>query len=149
MENTEKAVSNLTELSRKGTAIEFFSAYQDLEVDRMIGLCDPEGEIHFLPLGEGGKGKINELGKNLWLSLMDSFPDLDNTVTSTRADEAGNVVCGVKIFGTQAKDFAGIVSKKKKFESDHIFIFHFNEDEKIDRISIDWDHQSFSQQLGA
>jgi steroid delta-isomerase-like uncharacterized protein len=149
MENTKKAVSNLTELSRKGTAIEFFSAYQDLEVDRMIGLCEPNGEIHFLPLGEGGKGKINELGKNLWLSLMDCFPDLDNTVTSTRADEAGNVTCEVKIFGTQAKDFAGIVSKGKKFESDHIFIFHFNQDEKIDRISIDWDHQSFSRQLGA
>lgn len=149
MKNTAKATTNLTDLSRKGTAIEFFSAYQDLDIDRMMGLCEPEGEVHFQPLGEGGRGKIGELGKGLWLALMDCFPDLDNTVTATRSDEEGNVTCEVKIFGTQAKDFAGIINKKKGFESEHIFIFHFNEDDKIDRISIDWDHQSFCQQLGA
>ena len=80
---------------------------------------------------------------------MDCFPDLDNTVTSTQIDEAGNVICVVKIFGTQAKDFAGISSKGLRFDSDHIFIFHFDDDNKIDNISINWDHANFSRQLGS
>ncbi|MEX2565562.1 MAG: nuclear transport factor 2 family protein, partial [Cyclobacteriaceae bacterium] len=82
-----KRKENIDALSRKGTCIEFFSAYQDMEIDRMINLCDPEGKVHFEPLGEAGKGKIGEFGKNLWLALMDAFPDLDNTVIKTDLDE--------------------------------------------------------------
>jgi hypothetical protein len=54
----------------------------------------------------------------------------------------------VVIRGKQAKDFAGIPSKGKHFESDHIFIFHLNEQGKIDDIIVDWDHQDFCRQLG-
>ncbi|MDQ3521846.1 MAG: nuclear transport factor 2 family protein, partial [Gemmatimonadota bacterium] len=67
-------------ISKKGTCIEFFSAYQDLDLERMLSLCDPQGNINFEPLGEPFKGKIYEIGNGIWSSLMDSFPDLDNTV---------------------------------------------------------------------
>jgi ketosteroid isomerase-like protein len=135
-------------LSRKGTCIEFFSAYQDLDLDRMLGLCDPDGQVSFEPLGDTGKGKIYEVGKTLWSMLMDSFPDLDNTVINQEYNEATNsVMCQVSIFGTQEKDFAGISNKGKRFESDHIFIFRYNDDDKIDNISITWDHDSFVKQL--
>lgn len=137
-------------LSKKGACIEFFSAYQDMDIERMLQLCDPEGEVYFEPLGEAGKGKIGEFGKNLWLALMDAFPDLDNTVIKADLNEATNsVTCTVSIFGTQAKEFAGIPSKGNRFESDHIFVFRFNESEKIDQINIRWDHERFAQQLTA
>src|SRR4051812_36184907 len=67
-------------LSKKGTCIEFFSAYQDFDLNRMLGLCSPAGEVQFVPLGEAGKGKIFETGKAIWGAVMDAFPDLDNTV---------------------------------------------------------------------
>jgi ketosteroid isomerase-like protein len=146
---TTKLSQNLTDLSRQGMAIEFFSAYQEMDIDRMLNLCTDNGTVFFTPLGEAGKGKIKELGKNLWLMLMECFPDLDNTVIFTKADSTGNVTCNVKIYGTQAKDFAGIPTKGLRFDSDHIFIFHFNEDNLIDAIRITWDHVSFSRQLGS
>jgi predicted ester cyclase len=148
METTKKA-HDLTQLSRQGTAIEFFSAYQEMEIDRMINLCVPSGEVWFIPLGEAGRGTIGEFGRTLWITLMDCFPDLDNTVTSTLVNADGSVTCSVKIFGTQAKDFAGITSKGQRFSSDHIFIFHFTAAGQISQVHIDWDHESFVRQLSA
>jgi predicted ester cyclase len=145
---TQINTESITSLSRKGTCLEFFSAYQDLDIDRMIGLCDPQGEVWFQPLGEAGKGTIGEFGRTLWLALMDCFPDLDNTVDSATTD-GDAVVCKVAIFGTQQKDFAGIPSKGLGFNSDHIFIFRFTPEDKIGSLTIHWDHDSFQRQLGA
>lgn len=145
---TQLNTESLTDLTRKGTCIEFFSAYQDFDIERMISLCNPQGEVYFQPLGEAGRGSIDGLGRYLWLALMDCFPDLDNTVDSATAQD-DSIVCKVSIFGTQQKDFAGITSKGLRFESDHIFIFRFNSNDKIENLDINWDHESFQRQLGA
>ena len=145
-----KTKESVDVLSKKGTCIEFFSAYQNMDIERMMQLCDPTGEVHFEPLGEAGKGKIGEFGKNLWLALMDAFPNLDNTVIKAEMNEAQDTVtCTVSIFGTQEKEFAGVPSKGNRFESDHVFIFRFNENEQVDSINIRWDHERFVQQLTA
>ncbi len=146
--STGLKTDSLTNLTRKGTCIEFFSAYQEMDIQRMMGLCNPQGEVWFKPLGEAGRGTLGELGRNLWLLLMDCFPDLDNTVDSATV-EGDAVVCRVSIFGTQQKDFAGIPSKGLRFESDHIFIFRFSPDDVIQSISIDWNHDGFVRQLSA
>lgn len=145
-----KLKESVDTLSKKGACIEFFSAYPDQDIERMMQLCDTEGQVYFEPLGAAGQGKIGEFGKNLWLALMNAFPDLDNTVIASDLDEATNsVTCTVSIFGTQEKEFAGIPSQGNRFESDHIFVFRFNEPEKIDKINIRWDHERFVQQLTA
>lgn len=134
--------------SKKGICLEFFSAYQDMDTDRMLGLCDPEGIITFKPLGKSYQGKISELGKAVWSALMESFPDLDNTVKDQKWDEkTETVTCKVDIFGIQKKEFAGIPSKGKRFSSEHIFIFHFVQQGLIREIYIDWDHDRFVSQL--
>lgn len=137
------------EISLKNACVNFMFAYQQRNVDKMLSFCDPEGEIYFKPLGDAGKGKIGELGRAIWTTLIDCFPDIDNTVDATVAEEEDSVRCQVVIRGTQAKDFAGIVSKGKKFDSDHIFIFRLNNAGKINRIEISWDHEDFQRQLGA
>lgn len=137
------------EISLKNACVNFMFAYQQRNVAKMLSFCDPEGEVYFKPLGDAGKGKIGELGRGIWTSLIDCFPDIDNTVDATVAEEEDSVRCQVVIRGTQAKDFAGIVSKGKKFDSDHIFIFRLNSAGKIDRIEISWDHEDFQRQLGA
>jgi len=100
-------------------------------------------------LGDAGKGKIGELGKAVWSSLIDCFPDIDNTLDATIA-EAGDIIrCQVVISGTQTKDFADIPNKGFRFESDHIFIFHLNDKNRIDEIRISWNHADLKKQLGS
>lgn len=148
MNTTTQQKESIDALSKKGTCIEFFSAYQDMDIERMLSLCNPEGQIFFEPLGDDGKGKIYEVGKAIWSALMDAFPDLDNTVKSQQYDETQNAVrCSVVIFGKQQKDFAGIPAKGLRFDSDHIFIFRFDDNSKIDHIHINWNHDSFVKQL--
>ena len=136
------------ELSLKNACVSFMFAYQQRNVEKMLSFCDPEGEIFFKPLGDAGKGKIGELGKSIWTSLIDCFPDIDNTVDAAIAEEGDSVRCQVVIRGTQDKGFAGIFSKGKKFDSDHFFIFRLNNAGKIDKIKIEWDHEDFQRQLG-
>lgn len=140
-------VKQQKELSLKNACVEFMFAYQQRNVDRMLSLCEPEGEVCFIPLGEAGKGTIGELGKTIWSGLIDCFPDIDNTLDAAVMEDENTVRCQVVISGTQQKDFAGIENKGKHFDSDHIFIFHLNPNNKIDSIHISWDHDDFQKQL--
>lgn len=135
-------------LSLKNACVEFMFSYQQRNIEKMLSFCDPDGSIHFEPLGDAGIGAIGELGKNLWTALIDCFPDIDNTLDAAVAEDKSTVRCQVVIRGTQAKDFAGIKNKGQHFDSDHIFIFHLNPDNKIDSIRISWDHADFQKQLG-
>jgi len=148
MNTTIKTQESLDALSKKGTCIEFFSAYQDMDLERMLSLCDTNGQISFVPLGEAYQGKIYEVGKAVWTALMDSFPNLDNTVMYQSFDEVANsVTCQVVIFGTHKKEFAGLLAKGNDFDSEHIFIFRFNEEGKIRDLNISWNHEEFVKQL--
>ncbi len=130
----------------KNICVDFMKAYQDQDVAQMIALCDPQSTVWFKPLGNDGKGKIHELGKGLWSALIDSFPDIDNTVHSISVENE-NILCAVSIRGTQVKDFAGIVSKGCSFDSEHIFIFQLDDHQSIQYLEISWDHQDFVAQL--
>jgi hypothetical protein len=135
-------------LEMKGICIEFFSAYQEKDIDRMLSLCTADGLVYFEPLEELGTGLIGEVGKHIWVNLMDCFPDIDNTVTRLEwIEEANAINCRVKIFGTQEKEFLGIPARGLRFESDHIFIFKFDDQTKVREIRILWNHEQFLQQL--
>ena len=124
-------------------------AYQQKNVTKMLACCTPDAGIEFLPLGQDGVGKVSELGKGIWEALIDSFPDIDNTIDAAIAEDEETVRCQVVIRGTQAKDFADIISKGKHFDSDHIFIFKLDEQGMIDHITIEWNHADLKQQLGS
>ncbi len=47
---------SVSELSRQGACYAFFTAYDDLDTARMIGLAVPDATVHFLPLGDDGSG---------------------------------------------------------------------------------------------
>ena len=135
-------------LEMKGICIEFFSAYQEQDIDRMLDLCTSDGRVYFEPLEELGTGFIHDVGKCIWMTLISCFPDLDNTVIQQEwIEEANAVQCRVRIFGTQKKDFLGIPAKGLRFDSDHIFIFKFDDQTKIREIRILWNHEKFLEQL--
>jgi hypothetical protein len=136
-------------LSLKNKCVQFMFAYQQKNVDKMMSFCDLDGIVEFRPLGAAGKGKIGELGRGVWESLVECFPDIDNTLDAAVADDSRTVRCQVVITGTQKKDFANIKSQGKKFDSDHIFIFHINDENRIDYISVEWNHEDLQRQLSA
>ena len=70
-------------LAKKGTCIEFFSAYQDMDVERMLALCEPNSTVSFVPLGEDYAGKLYEVGKGVWEALMNAFPTLTIPLRTT------------------------------------------------------------------
>ena len=133
--------------SLKNTCVDFMKAYQDRKVGEMISLCSRDATIWFKPLGGDGQGTVHELGKNLWTTLIDCFPDINNTVHSI-SSEGDQIRCIVSIRGTQVKDFAGIRNKNLSFDSEHIFVFKINDDKQIGHIDITWDHSDFIKQLG-
>lgn len=145
----ETLVQQQQELSLKNKAVEFMFAYQQKDLKRMLSFCNPDGTVEFLPLGAAGKGKIGELGKAIWAGLMESFPDIDNTLDAAVAQDEKTVRCQVAIRGTQANDLADIKNKGKHFDSDHIFIFHLDDRNQIDHITIEWNHEDFKRQLGS
>jgi hypothetical protein len=145
----ENLVQQQYELSLKNTCVQFMFAYQQKNIEKMLSFCNLDGNIQFVPLGDAGKGKIGELGKAIWSGLIECFPDIDNTLDAAVAEDNDTVRCQVVIRGTQAKDFADIKNKGKHFESDHIFIFHLDENNKINNVTIQWNHEDFKRQLGA
>ena len=140
-------VEQQRDLSLKNACVNFMFAYQQRNTEKMLSFCNPDGAIFFKPMGEAGKGKIGELGKSIWTALIDCFPDIDNTVDAAIAEDGDSVRCQVVISGTQEKDFADIPHQGKHFDSDHIFIFHLNEEGKIDNIEVEWDHADLKRQL--
>lgn len=137
---------SVSELTRKGACLAFFEAYSDLDTARMINLATPDATVHFQPLGNDGKGTFWEFGKTVWQLIMDCFPNVDNTVDTLTAD-GDTVTCRVSIYGTQTQEFMGLPSLGKTFNSDHIFVFQFDEADRIMHVDINWDHANFVRQL--
>jgi ketosteroid isomerase-like protein len=136
----------LLSISWKNRSVDFMKAYQEQDIKKMLDNCSENGTVSFLPLGEDGKGKIQETGKAIWSALIDSFPTIDNTINSVVTENRG-VKCDVTIRGKQEKDFGELPSRGKSFEEDHIFIFKIDDDGFIDEISINWNHNNFIKQL--
>src|SRR5450631_4851449 len=89
-----------------------FAAYRDQDVERMVDLCTDNADFHYVPCELWGKqrvirgdGKVRTIGKVIWTSLIDAFPDMTNTIMYITSDDQGNVATEVMISGTQAKPF--------------------------------------------
>ena len=103
----------------------FFAAYRAHDVERMVDLCADGAGFRYVPFEVWGRqrvlhgeGKVGTVGKVIWTTLIDAFPDLTNAVTSLRADEHGNVVAQVSVRGTQARPF-GIIAAVVTFKILH------------------------------
>jgi ketosteroid isomerase-like protein len=133
----------------------FFDAYRAHDVERMVDLCAEGAGFRYVPFEVWGRqrvlygeGKVRTVGKVIWTTLIDAFPDLTNAVTSLRADRDGNVAAEVGIGGTQAKDFGIIGCTGGHYQIPHLFLFHVTGDGLIDDIVAYWDNVGWKKQLG-
>jgi ketosteroid isomerase-like protein len=133
----------------------FFAAYRARDVERMVDLCTEGAGFRYVPFEVWsrqrvlhGDGKVCTVGKMIWTTLIEAFPDLTNAVTSLRADPDGNVAAEVCISGTQARDFGTMACAGGHYELPHLFLLHVTGDGLIDDIVAYWDNVDWKQQLG-
>jgi ketosteroid isomerase-like protein len=133
----------------------FFDAYRAHDVERMVDLCTDNAGFRYVPFEVWGRqrvlygeGKVRTVGKVIWTTLIDAFPDLANVVTSLRADGEGNVAAEVGIGGTQAKAFGIVASTGSQYQLPHLFLFSVTGDGLIDDIVAYWDDVGWKKQLG-
>jgi steroid delta-isomerase-like uncharacterized protein len=133
----------------------FFEAYRAHDLERMVELCSDNADFHYIPFEVWtrqrvirGDGKVRTVGKALWTTLIDAFPDLTNEVTSITADDEGNVAAEVVISGTQAKPYGTIANQGLHYDLPHVFLFRVGKDGLVEEISGYWDTADFYRQLG-
>ncbi len=95
-----------------------------------------------------GDGKVGTVGKTIWAGLIDSFPDLSNTVHALTANDDGDVVVEADIEGTQRLAWGLIAPAGEHYREPHLFVFHVGQDLLIDAITAYWDNAGISLQLG-
>ena len=82
-----------------GVVTEFFDRYRAQDVDGMTDLCAVNAGFSYVPFEVWGRqrvlrgdGKVNTVGKTMWVGLINSFPNLSNTVHTVSANDDGDVV---------------------------------------------------------
>jgi ketosteroid isomerase-like protein len=142
------------ESGAEATVHAFFDAYRARDVERMADLCADGAGFRYVPFEIWGRqrvlhgdGKVRTVGKVIWTTLIDAFPDLSNAVTSLRADEEGNVAAEVSVGGTQARPFGVLAGIGGRFQLPHLFLFHVTGDGLIDDIVAYWDNVAWKRQL--
>ena len=133
----------------------FFEAYRAHDLERMVELCSDNADFHYIPFEVWGRqrvnrgdGKVRTIGKALWATLIDAFPDLTNQGTSITADDEGNVAAEVVISGTQAKPYGTIANQGLHYDLPHVFLFRVGRDGLIEEVTGYWDNADFYRQLG-
>lgn len=125
----------------------FFAAYTAHDVAAMLKLCASEATFRYVPLGDRGEGSIDQAAQ-LWQLYMDAFPDFRTDAKSVIEGKDGTVVCETLNSGTQAKDIGNIESKGGKLAAPHLFMFEFNAEGAIVKITAFWDNDTIYAQLG-
>lgn len=140
-------MNHTTQLQSQKSALLFFDAYNEGKVDKMLSLFSDNSIVSFIPMGKNGKGKVKELGQAIWSMLLSSFPNIQNELIKSRYEDNGNLICELRFTGKQEADFADLKNKGKEFDTDHIFVFKFNDEGLISEMSVTWDHDDFCCQL--
>lgn len=126
----------------------FFDAYTAHNVREMLALCSPTATFRYVPLGDSGIGSVHEVAANLWQLYTDAFPDFSTQVLSLFEGKDGTIVCETLNSGTQAKDVGNIKNKGRKLSAPHLFMFTFNLEGLIQKITAFWDNDTIYAQLG-
>jgi steroid delta-isomerase-like uncharacterized protein len=138
-----------------GVVTAFFEAYRDQDVERMVDLCTDNADFHYVPFELWGRqrvirgdGKVRTIGKVIWTSLIDAFPDMTNKIMHITSDDQGNVATEVMISGTQAKSFGMMGNQGLHYDLPHVFLFRVGQEGLIEEVTAYWDSADWQRQLG-
>lgn len=101
-------------------ATDFFEALNRGQRDGALALFGPEALFDIVPARV--KGPVESQGRQFVQGLLAAFPDLWIQVRSLSAGD-GFAVAEVKMEGTQAADFLGILNQEKHVDLDQAWMF--------------------------
>ncbi|WP_299685637.1 ester cyclase [uncultured Tateyamaria sp.] len=128
-------------------AATLFDRYRAQDVPAMIEMFEPEGIVEYVPFALAGP--VEQVGPGSWGVLIDSFPNLSNTVHSITADASGRkAYVDVDVSGTQEKEAFGVPSRGHAYTVRHLFVLDTNDDGKITHMTAFWDNVDWFRQLG-
>lgn len=129
------------------TVQSFFAAYTAHDIKAMLALCSSTATFRYVPLGDSGIGSV-QAAASLWQQYIDTFPDFTTQVVSLIEATDGIIVCETLNSGTQAKDIGNVKNKGRKLSAPHLFLFTFNPEGSIEKITAFWDNDTIYAQLG-
>ena len=102
------------------------------------------------PSGADGEGKVGTVGKLIWTTLIDAFPDLANAVTSLRGDDHGKMLLAEVGIGERRPGISAYRLHRRPLRGvPHSFLFRVTGDGLIDNIVAYWDNVGWKRQLGS
>lgn len=120
--------------SPRQTVEAFLTGFRHLDVDAALSTVSADARVTIYPLRTVGGGR--DVMATLLQDIARSLPDLLLTVRSVL--ELGQVVVAeVKIEGTQAADFLGVVNQEKHLDVDSAWRFTVTREE-ITGIDVYW-----------
>ncbi|WP_250126687.1 hypothetical protein [Chroococcidiopsis sp. CCMEE 29] len=135
-------------MSNAEKAQAFFDAYTAHDIEGMLALCSQAATFRYVPLGESGTGSVCQEAVGVWRLYIDVFPNFHSEVVSLREGREGSVTCEIVNSGTQAKDIGNIQNKSRSFYAPHLYIFDFDDQGLIEKITCYWDNDTIYAQLG-
>ena len=125
------------------TVHDFLDAFGRRDVAAALSLASPGVSVVVYPLGVQGTG--HEALRPVLADIAGSFPDLRLTVQ--RVITTGDVVTAlVKVEGTQAGEYAGIVNQEKHLDLDQAWRFTVT-DGAITAVAAYWCQQQLYRRL--
>ena len=125
------------------TASDFLGAVGRRDVAAALSLTSPEVSVAMYPLGVHGNG--HAALRPVLTDIADAFPDL--LLTVQRLITTGDVVTAlVKVEGTQAGEYAGVVNQEKHLDLDQAWRFTVT-DGAITAVAAYWCQQQLYRRL--
>ena len=112
----------------------FLAGFRSLDVDSALATVSDSAQVTVYPLRLAGGGR--DAIRKVLQDMVTAFPDLLLTVRSML--ELGKVVVAeIKIEGTQAADYIGVINQEKHLDLDTAWRFVLDA-EKISAIDVYW-----------
>ena len=124
-------------------AATFWAAIRDGNVDGAMELVSSEATIELLPANVKG-GKDDAQG--FFIATVTAFPDLLLTTKNHFIGTDGTAVTEMKMEGTQAADYLGVVNQEKHIDLDQVWMLGTS-DGRITSIRGFWDQNILYRRL--
>ena len=125
------------------TAADFWDAIRAGDVDSAMQLVSDDATIDLLPANvSGGRDEA----RGFFAATVTAFPDLLLTVKNHFIGSDGTAVTEMKMEGTQAADYLGVVNQEKHIDLDQVWMLGTS-DGRITSIRGFWDQNILYRRL--
>ncbi len=128
----------------KGTAQQFFAAYDAHDVDKMLSLCTEDAQGRYAPYGRNSVVPIRGGVDTIWRAFPQVIPDFRVEVVEMILAEITTVVVQTIMSGPLPADAPGIAKKGEVVFIPHAYILRFGAQGKISRLDAYWDNTAIN-----